>query len=283
MYTQADFGINSLCEVELRFEGKRWEHTHPDFQLIAVIEGSLDLVIEGCRQSLGPDTLVVVPARARHFAEANGQSTYASVLDLRVIDTPWNALGHHLEGLVGEPRVMPAGLAPQTARQLRDAMNAGVQRLAKVMAALWGMLASTIPCDDLPAAPANAIDVRLQLCDWMMRDGMARPGLLQTLPGRLDLSSSQLTRLYRRNFGVTPGARLRKIRLEAAEKMLRHTTLPIKQIAFRCGLVSANTFIRLFQARYATTPRKHRMNTRNAVRPAGDNKMLGDDDENERR
>jgi LacI family transcriptional regulator len=62
-------------------------------------------------------------------------------------------------------------------------------------------------------------------------DGRGLKEILAPIP----MSRSSIERGFKEALGRTPGAELRRVRLEKARTLLRETDLPIKQIASRCG------------------------------------------------
>ena len=87
-----------------------------------------------------------------------------------------------------------------------------------------------------------------------MRLRFRGPLTLADLARQSQLSKFHFVRRYRRMTGRTPMADLRLIRLEAARDLLLTTTLPLKEIAPRCGLGDEYHLSRLFRQAFAITP-----------------------------
>ena len=68
------------------------------------------------------------------------------------------------------------------------------------------------------------------------------------------LSPSYISRLFRREFGLSFSAYLTARRLESARHLLQTTHLQIAEIAARCGFSSSSYFIKVFSAHYGLTP-----------------------------
>jgi len=54
------------------------EHQHPHEQIVSVISGELELVVDGARHLLKPGVVYVIPPNAKHWG---GSKTGARVLD----------------------------------------------------------------------------------------------------------------------------------------------------------------------------------------------------------
>lgn len=72
------------------------------------------------------------------------------------------------------------------------------------------------------------------------------------------MSREHFTRLFAKETGESPAAHLRRLRLEAAARLLRATTLPVAEVALRSGFPSATKLGALFRRRYRLTPTAYR-------------------------
>jgi len=62
-----------------------------------------------------------------------------------------------------------------------------------------------------------------------------------------------LARVFRRNYGVTPGEYIRRLRLELARERMRSGE-SLAAVALECGFSDQSHFARAFRARYGITP-----------------------------
>lgn len=72
------------------------------------------------------------------------------------------------------------------------------------------------------------------------------------------LSHSQVIRLFRTSFGVTPMEYVESRRLESAKIMLKNTSLTVREIAERCGFSDEHYFSGYFKKRTGMPPRTYR-------------------------
>lgn len=68
------------------------------------------------------------------------------------------------------------------------------------------------------------------------------------------LGPVQFTRRFRAAHGKNPIEFLTQIRLENAQRLLIETSLPLDEIAFRCGWSSGAYFVSVFKKQFQTTP-----------------------------
>ena len=92
----------------------------------------------------------------------------------------------------------------------------------------------------------------------MMESNVEEPLDQEMLARYVGLSRRQLERLFRKNLGRTPAQYYLELRLERARNLLYQTTMPIMNVAFACGFVSASHFSTCYRQMYGKTPRAER-------------------------
>jgi transcriptional regulator GlxA family with amidase domain len=81
---------------------------------------------------------------------------------------------------------------------------------------------------------------------------------LEALSDRAGFSMRHLTRVFRRELGVTPGRYVERVRVEAARARLEQGDEPLDTVARKVGFGSAETLRRAFRREAATTPAGYR-------------------------
>ncbi|GLU33647.1 GlxA family transcriptional regulator [Trinickia caryophylli] len=92
---------------------------------------------------------------------------------------------------------------------------------------------------------------------WMA-EHIAADLSVPVLAHRAAMSERTFMRHYRAATGRTPARAVEQFRVEAAQRMLSETALPIKRIALRCGFGSEETMRRSFARMLSTTPQAYR-------------------------
>ena len=72
------------------------------------------------------------------------------------------------------------------------------------------------------------------------------------------MSERSFSRHYAEATGQTPARAIERLRVEAAQRLLSETRLPVKRIAQRCGFGSEETMRRSFHRMIDTTPQDYR-------------------------
>ncbi|WP_407669925.1 GlxA family transcriptional regulator [Nonomuraea solani] len=81
---------------------------------------------------------------------------------------------------------------------------------------------------------------------------------LAAMAAQITVSERHLSRLFRREVGLTPGQYVEQIRVEAAQALLETSAEPVASIARRCGLGSDETMRRTFLKVLGITPTAYR-------------------------
>jgi AraC-like DNA-binding protein len=76
--------------------------------------------------------------------------------------------------------------------------------------------------------------------------------------GLLGLSDAHLHRLFKRDVGTALGRYVLKARMVGAAELLEDCSLPIKEIAVKCGYDDLSNFYRDFRKVHETTPKQYR-------------------------
>lgn len=86
----------------------------------------------------------------------------------------------------------------------------------------------------------------------------ADPSSLEELAARVERHPVHLAREFRRHFGLTVGAYLRRKRVAHAAILLRASRMPLAEIALACGYAGQASFARAFKAVHGVTPSVYR-------------------------
>ncbi len=108
-------------------------------------------------------------------------------------------------------------------------------------------------------APVDALGRTARLAAARIEAGALNDdGNLEALARELDLSTRQLRRAIRQEFGVSPVELAQTRRLLLAKQLLTETKLPMIDVALASGFASLRRFNALFRSHYAMTPSRIR-------------------------
>jgi transcriptional regulator GlxA family with amidase domain len=98
----------------------------------------------------------------------------------------------------------------------------------------------------------------------VMEANISEPLSLVEVAGFIGLSRRQVERLFRREMGRSPARYYLELRLERARHLLLQSSMPIVEIAFACGFISASHFSKCYRELYGKSPQLER-NSRDEV------------------
>ncbi len=104
--------------------------------------------------------------------------------------------------------------------------------------------------DDRPGLTARQLTAAREL----MEARLAEPVPLTDLAAAASLSVSQFSRQFKVSTGETPHRFLMRLRAETAYRLLRSTTMPIPEVAARCGFSHQEHLTRVLRAQSGITP-----------------------------
>lgn len=92
----------------------------------------------------------------------------------------------------------------------------------------------------------------------LMEANIAEPLELGEISSVTRISRRHVERLFRQHLGRSPARYYLDVRLERARRLLRHSNLPIVEVAIASGFVSASHFSKRYRERYDVSPQADR-------------------------
>ena len=93
-----------------------------------------------------------------------------------------------------------------------------------------------------------------------VREHLSRCLSVEELAGQVSLSASYFHHAFKGTFGTSPHAYITKLRIEAAQTMMRGGEEPLSQIAFACGFADQSHLCKIFRRVLGETPSAWRRN-----------------------
>jgi len=107
-------------------------------------------------------------------------------------------------------------------------------------------------------APAGKAEKTFRRIRQYLSENFTLPLSREDVAARFQLNPAYVSRLFQRQSGETFSETLRKMRLEHAAYLLRHTELLIDEITIQCGYQSAPFFTSAFHKQYGVSPGRFR-------------------------
>ncbi|WP_377288672.1 GlxA family transcriptional regulator [Rhizobium sp. SG2393] len=99
-----------------------------------------------------------------------------------------------------------------------------------------------------------AADPQLARAIQLMERTIEHPLAVSAIARRLGVSERKLDTLFARGMETSPGAYYLRLRLQAAQRLVRDTRAPISEIALRTGFDSLSAFSRAFKRSFGESP-----------------------------
>jgi AraC-like DNA-binding protein len=265
-------------------------HGHNDFiEIVLIVEGSaLHRISTGDSYSLGSGDFFYVPKGSEH--------SYSGIFGLKLINVLvreqfMKEILAELEGIPGSELVIaPEGSFKRPGTLAKEKLASCLDVASRIEMETW----------EGGAGREQMLKALLtELCLRLFRFALASEGLSQHFwPefGRLaeymerhvqkqasiaamakagGVSKRTLLRRFKCQTGMSPMEYLAQLRLSKACRMLRESSLEIKNIAIACGFPDSNYFARQYKKRLGVSPREFRkacttarQTQRNVLRPA---------------
>jgi AraC-like DNA-binding protein len=107
-------------------------------------------------------------------------------------------------------------------------------------------------------AAATRIDDPVAYGRHYLRDHFRSAINLKAVAEHCGVSREHFIRVFGKRYGEPPGALLRRLRLEQAQRMLRSTQMTVQDVAVACGFADVGTFSRAYRQKYGITPGANR-------------------------
>ncbi len=213
-------------------------HAHDHAQAVLPLHGTMQLVLGGQQQGeVREGQGVLIPAGQAHDFDASGPNRFVVLdFDCELATGRFFALDGGLAHLLAYVQSLAARstLAPDLQRHAGALLSEAVRERAA------------------PAPIAGSALVQQALA--LMQQQLAQPWRVETLAAALGCSASHLHHAFRQVQQCGPAECLAELRLEAATALLRQGTLPIAEIALRCGYSEQSALTRAMRRRWGQTP-----------------------------
>jgi len=129
-----------------------------------------------------------------------------------------------------------------------------VDHLSVLLAAQLARYHSVRPAREWPSDRPGLTARQLAVAREVMEARLAESIPLADLAAAVSLSVSQFSRQFKTSTGETPHRFLMRLRAETACRLLRSSTMPIPEVATRCGFSHQEHLTRVLRAQSGITP-----------------------------
>ena len=254
------------------------EHTHNLYHIVLYTQSAGFYVRSGTKYRAEPGNLVIIsPGEPHDFVSDRRSSVYSEITFAlgsktgKVLTLPFERILNAYTGVPGQLSEEPQ-LSRDTTQELVILMIQIMDYLQspssisdfyaqRALANVFDMIVAHCYTETIPGAALAQDNPILQVKQYI-DDHYAEPITAEDLASMSHCSKGHLFRTFKKSFRVSPLAYQQDLRFEAAQRLLRFTSLRCYEIAQRVGYSNVYYFHRQFKKRTGTTPTQYRQSTR---------------------
>ncbi|MBQ3135432.1 MAG: helix-turn-helix domain-containing protein [Oscillospiraceae bacterium] len=258
--TAFELHISPRALLSARHEWVTNRHSNVDHELHVVVDGTCSVEVEGVVYDLHAGQAILILPGSFHKPLSHSRDLDRLTLGFfptagRLVpdeDTPCIILDLSTTTVALARELMdeydsPGPFHQKMTRSLLDQLTI---RLLRRLGVIEAQVTQTV-----------SVDLRIDVIDGFFADSLADNVTKEDLAARLHLSSRQVNRFLHKRYGMSFREKLFTSRMQHAGWLLRHTRLPVQQIALQVGYTSTPAFIRSFTRFHDRTPQQFREQT----------------------
>ncbi len=258
---QVERGPVVFGDVVYEAGGTCGPRTQPDFQLVALHSGSLDLRLDREKIPLVPGSAILLsPGHREHFLfskEDPSRHSWCAIAP-RAVPAAQQRVFRGARGPIPFTGPMAALLEIGLGARREVPEDAALEHRYDLSVGLALLCDFALAVESGGAERRNSADEALARVAQFVSRELSQPLQLADLARAAGVSRQHLLKIYRDRGRETPTEYLYAKRLEAARDWLAHTGLSVGEIADRCGFANAFHFSRKFRQSHGMSPRAWR-------------------------
>lgn len=251
------------------------EHFHQDIELLFVLDGKLDVTVGDEVIHMGSEDLLVVNANKHHRLHASKDILYAK------FTIQWQLVSEASQSMsilywcnsvledserYGELKDAMKRLLNHHLSIHEERIDFGYMALCYQVLEILSLYFQVSVADRGKQTEQEKIDERMELINNYILANYDQPISLNDLSEKLFLSTSHLSRFFKKHYGMNFVAYLENIRMHYAMEELLYSNKPITRIVYDNGFSSVAAFNKVFKKQNGETPsemrKKYRDNDR---------------------
>ncbi len=249
-------------------------HWHEELELVAVTEGTLEVVIEGEKITVLAGNGIFINGNKLHMFERNADTRIRScVFSDRFLSsrdsiiwqkficpiTTHTELGYvRLESLTEWGNTIMNLFLELWNRCEEEPFGYELtmrENLTRILYLMYQNVPKTLDAD---TARSRRETERIKTMLTYISGHMEEEISISMLAKSASISESECLRCFRHILNTTPGRQITKMRIQKAEELLVATSLSVAEITARCGYSEESYFIKCFKKMNGTTPHQYR-------------------------
>lgn len=261
---------DSIMELEFVTEREKQIHTHEDFELLYLLNGSVCVNVEDEEFNLNPRDMLIVNPDKRHSYRGDSDvflakfmisyTKLAELLDQEVILFWCNSVTDRNKAYDELREIIT---------QIFNQYNANDARGHIYLKSLYYQLLHVITSNFLLTSSdirfqveRDRADDRMQEIMRYLRANFRQNISLQDLADKMYLSTAYLSKYIKKSCGVNYMELINSVRLDRSMEELIYTDAAVMKVAMDCGFASVAAYNKVFKEKYKCTPSEFRKRIR---------------------
>lgn len=218
----------------------------PFFELIWCKQNVGDIILFGERFTLSANDVFCYFPYEKHTLHSlsDNWEIYWITFDGPLASSFWSSYGYPRKMHVSEP--FPQDLFDRIRQDIGSTTPEVFRNTLSLLCQLFSLLGGSDPQSEIGLVP-RALK--------LIRENLHVPDLnVNFLADRLNTHRSTLVTKFRKELNRSPSEAIRDRKIALAERLLRYTTLTVREISSRCGFPCESSFCRFFQTKNQMTP-----------------------------
>ena len=223
-------------------------HCHAQFEIIAILEGEITVLLEGNSYKLKSNQCAVIPPLSYHTVSANRRGNYkrfTALFDSSILPIPLE------ECFKGNSLHISDSSAAQISRlrSLLDEENEGFYKpLADSL-----MIQMLYDCISTEEKPSSALTEQMQRIVAYIDANITKNITLDRIAQELSMSASSVSHIFKENMQVSPKQYILQKKLALANSLIRSGVSPTV-VAVQVGYDNYSNFYRMYKKYFDDCP-----------------------------
>jgi len=235
------------------------DHEHKLYQWYACLQGEVTHNVNGKDYVLKPEQSLLIPPLAKRSPFSSGKAPGYIVA---LFDSGPLSLDDYPEGVLDTPESLRSDLFALVNELKKPGGGDSVilchTLLVRLLIGLRRSVRNRHSSSRLSPLNAGVRGAVVEDADAFMQANCHRPLSREDVARSVNYSAPHLARIFKSVTGITPGQRLKDIRMMKAKSLLLDSTMSITRIAGELGLSSFSHFSHVFREETGMTPGEYR-------------------------
>lgn len=230
-------------------------HFHAGIELVYVMEGKLDAVINGQSITVNENQLLVVNCYSVHRYFSQDSTTITSIIPLGTVPSMQKLLttNRFKESVINDDadRNLAALLKMLAENPENEFMQKGISYT------ILGYLIDRIPLEQLSSS--DQVDLICKILNYL-NDNYTQQITVDQLAAKFGYSRSRFSHMFKSTIGYSLPQYLNMLRCRNIAESLVSTDIPVVDLAINAGFNNTHSFYSAFKSCYNMTPREYLAN-----------------------